>query len=406
MMFRTVIFLFILLMLDLYVGTAVKSLSSRKWILYAFWILNFLSYIFLLLYFTADLRNNSSKILAIYPGAFIFIWYFSKLFFVPFLLIDDLRRGVSFAYAKLTSADEFDAGRSKVLMALGLGFFIFPFSTLFYGIVRNPYRYTVHEVDVEIVGLPLELEGFKIVQISDIHSGTFVFKEAVRRGVEMINALEPDVFVFTGDLVNTFSYEIDDYIEVFDKIQAKFGKYSILGNHDYGDYHDWPTVGDKDNNFNHLLDVHKRLGWDLLLNEHRNIEVSGHQISVIGVENFSASSRFPKHGDLIKATANLPLNSIKVLLTHDPSHWRYEVVEKYKEISLTLSGHTHGFQYGIEIPGFVSWSPSKYIYKEWAGLYREGEQNLYVNRGFGVLGYPGRVGILPEITKIVLKRKK
>lgn len=407
MALRTVIFLFVILLLDIYAATALKVLTPKRWVLYVVWILNILSYLILVLYFTTDLRNHSSKALATYPGAFVFIYYFSKLFFLPFLFIDDVRRFVTFLYSKFSSnTAEFDSGRSKVLMAIGLGFFLVPFSSLFYGIIRNPYRYKVHEIDIEIPDLPVELEGLKIVQISDIHSGTFVFKDPINRGIELINDLEPDIFVFTGDLVNTFASEADEYVDLFDKINAKYGKYSILGNHDYGDYHNWPTREEKQANFKHLLDTHQKLGWDLLINEHRTIEVNGQEVSIIGSENFSASARFVKHGDLVKATENISSESFKILLTHDPSHWRYEVTEKYKEISLTLSGHTHGFQYGIEIPGFINWSPSKYIYKEWAGLYEEGNQKLYVNRGFGVLGYPGRVGILPEITKLTLKRKK
>ncbi len=407
MALRTVIFLFVILLLDIYAATALKVLTPKRWVLYVVWTLNILSYTILLLYFTTDLRNHSTKALAVYPGAFIFIYYFSKLFFLPFLFIDDVRRFVTFLYSKFSSnTAEFDSGRSKVLMAIGLGFFLVPFSSLFYGIIRNPYRYKVHEIDIEIPDLPAELEGLKIVQISDIHSGTFVFKDPINRAIELINEMEPDIFVFTGDLVNTFASEADEYVDLFDKINARYGKYSILGNHDYGDYHNWPSREEKQANFKHLLEIHQKLDWDLLINEHRTIEINGQEVSIIGSENFSASARFVKHGDLIKATENISSESFKILLTHDPSHWRYEVTEKYKEISLTLSGHTHGFQYGIEIPGFVNWSPSKYIYKEWAGLYEEGNQKLYVNRGFGVLGYPGRVGILPEITKLTLKRKK
>ncbi len=280
-----------------------------------------------------------------------------------------------------------------------------PFVTLIYGILRNRHRYKVFNELIPIEGLPNALEGLRIVQISDIHSGSFTQKEPLRKAIDLINAQKADLVFFTGDLVNSVAAEMEAFVDVFDKIRARFGVYSIVGNHDYGDYVRWENVLDKKQNFTLLKDIHQRLGWDLMLNEHRMLEVNGEQVAIIGVENYSAHPRFPKYGDLQKAYQGTEAATLKLLLSHDPTHWEDEVVTEFKDIALTFSGHTHGFQFGLEIPGWIKWSPAKYIFKQWAGLYREGTQFLYVNRGFGFLGYPGRVGILPEITLIELKKK-
>jgi predicted MPP superfamily phosphohydrolase len=248
-----------------------------------------------------------------------------------------------------------------------------------------------------------DLIGYKIVQISDIHSGSFFLKEPVKNSVQMINGLNPDIVVFTGDLVNSKTNEVEEYLDVFDKIISKQGVFSTTGNHDYGDYSEWPDEDAKKKNFQDLKDAHKKMGWDLLMNEHRIIDVKGAKIGLLGVENYSAIARFPRYGKLDQAYANLPKTDVNILLSHDPSHWDFQIRPEYPDIDLTLSGHTHGFQFGIEIPGWFRWSPSQYMYKQWAGLYQEGKQFLYVNRGLGFLGYPGRVGILPEITCITLK---
>jgi predicted MPP superfamily phosphohydrolase len=267
---------------------------------------------------------------------------------------------------------------------------------------RNPYRYQVLKTKVPVKNLHPDLEGIKIVQISDIHSGSFLMKEPVERSINLINDLKPDIVFFTGDMVNSKADEMEPFIEMFSKIEAPLGVFSVLGNHDYGDYHQWPTPADKVKNFETLLATHKALGWDLLMNEHRQVPVKDSVINVIGVENFSANARFPKYGDLAKASDGINGNGVNILLSHDPSHWDYQVLKDFKHINLTLSGHTHGFQFGVEIPGFVKWSPIQYMYPRWAGLYQKDEQYLYVNRGLGFLGYPGRVGILPEITMLTL----
>jgi len=221
----------------------------------------------------------------------------------------------------------------------------------------------------------------------------------------MVNKCKPDLVLFTGDLVNSRSEEINDYFDIFNKVEARFGVYSVLGNHDYGDYTQWPSDEAKKANFHDMIQAHKTLGWDLLMNENRLLKVGDANLSLIGVENYSALRQFPKYGDLKKAYSGTDGADLKILMSHDPSHWDLEINTKYKDIALTLAGHTHGFQFGIEIPGWIKWSPSQYMYKEWAGLYKEANQYLYVNRGLGFLGYPGRVGILPEITELTLRRK-
>jgi len=237
----------------------------------------------------------------------------------------------------------------------------------------------------------------KVVHISDIHSGSFTDKAAVIKGVKKIMNEKPDLILFTGDLVNNTADEMNDYMDVFNQLNAPMGVYSTLGNHDYGDYVAWDSKDEKIANLERLKQVHAKLGWRLLMNEHVAFERNGEKIALLGVENWSSKARFPKYGDLQKAHTGSEQYPFKILMSHDPSHWKGEVLEKYPDIDLMLAGHTHGMQFGVEIPGF-KWSPVQYVYKEWDGLYENEKQKLYVNPGFGFIGYPGRVGILPEIT--------
>jgi predicted MPP superfamily phosphohydrolase len=250
--------------------------------------------------------------------------------------------------------------------------------------------------------LPASFKGLKIVHICDIHSGSFTNKSAVMRGVKKIMDENADLILFSGDLVNDRATEMEEYMDVFSQLKAPLGVYSTFGNHDYGDYAHWPFNGvTKQQNLINLAKVHAELGWRLLMNEHVVLKKNGEQIALIGIENWSAIARFPKHGRMDLAYAGTEKYPFKILMSHDPSHWDAQVRPQYPDVDLTLSGHTHGMQFGIEIPGF-KWSPVQYIYKQWAGLYEEGKQKLYVNRGYGFIGYPGRVGILPEITVIEL----
>jgi len=272
---------------------------------------------------------------------------------------------------------------------------------LAYGI-SNRYRYQLIRVKILLKNLPEEFKGMKIIQISDIHSGSFDDPTAVAKGVEAIMNEKPDLIVFTGDLVNERAEEVVPYLEIFSRLKAPMGVYSVLGNHDYGDYVSWPSEMAKRENLEMLKQHHADLGWRLLVNEHVLLKRNKQQIALIGTENWGAR-RFAKYGDMKKAVAGLENADVptRILLSHDPSHWEYEIRKDYRDIALTLSGHTHGMQFGIDIPGF-KWSPVQYVYKQWAGLYQDENQYLYVNRGYGFIGYQGRLGMLPEITLIEL----
>ncbi|HLF65189.1 MAG TPA: metallophosphoesterase [Saprospiraceae bacterium] len=334
----------------------------------------------------------------------IFILYFSKLLMGTVIAIDDLRRGIAWLIGSLVPETGFSAARMPFMSKLGFAIGLIPLLSLTYGLIRNPYRYKVFRKDILLPDIPDTMDGLRLVQISDIHAGSFLAKDRVRKSVEMINALDPDFVFFTGDLVNNSAHEVDAYIDTFREIKATHGIFSVFGNHDYGDYVRWSSAQAKQDNHEKLKLQHKRLGWDLLLNAHRVINVQGGKVGVIGVENYSAHPRFQKYGDMGCAMEGLEKTDLTILLSHDPSHWDDEILPRYPTIDLTLSGHTHGFQFGIELTEAIKWSPVQYMYKRWAGLYQEGHQYLYVNRGLGFLGYPGRVGILPEITLLTIRK--
>ncbi len=291
--------------------------------------------------------------------------------------------------------------RRKFVKNAGLVVAGIPFISMINGITFGKYAYQVRRVNLKFPNLPKSFDGFTIAQLSDIHSGSFDSIDEVKRGVQMVNDLNADLIAFTGDLVNGRTEEVLPFIDVFKALKAKHGVYSTKGNHDYGIYRQWPTEQDRINDQQLMDDVHEQMGFKLLKNEHAFIEKNGEQIQLVGVENWG-NDPFPQLGDLDKATGNTEAD-FKVLLSHDPSHWDEKVRPHNKKFDLTLSGHTHGMQFGVEIPGFIKWSPVKYRYPRWAGLYQEGSEYLYVNRGFGFIGFPGRVGIMPEITLITLE---
>lgn len=406
---RLLIMALVLLVFDWYAFQAIRSLV-QDWqplfrnIAYGIYWLIPLAFIGWMLANSMDMTSSFSKSALTIIRTFFFIVYISKLLVVSILLIDDVRRIATYAYYQFSSEEAFRPGRSKFMAQLGLLLGGVPFVSLLYGMVRNPYRYKVFTERVKIDDLPDELDGFKIVQISDIHSGSFLLKEPVRNAVDLINDQNADLVFFTGDLVNSKAKEAAPYIDVFDKIKAKYGVYSVLGNHDYGEYANWPNKEAQRDNMLELEDTHQKMGWRLLRNEHEVLDVNGHKVAIIGVENYSAHPRFPKYGDLQKAHQGTDGAAVKLLLSHDPSHWEDQIIKEFKDIALTFSGHTHGMQFGIEIPGWFKWSPVKYVYKQWAGLYEREGQYLYVNRGLGYLGYPGRVGILPEVTVVELAK--
>ncbi len=406
------IIIVIMLLLDLYVFQVIRALSSgstektRLTIYSIYWIISIaaVSLMVLMPYINYE---NWPKSVRSYVFATIVGLFFAKLVAAIFFLLDDIRRTLVWIMGKVfpTFGVKFveESGlisRSAFLSWVGVGLGGTLFGTLVYGF-SNKYDYHVKKIKLKYDNLPQSFKGLKVVQVSDIHSGSFTDKAAVQRGVNMVLNESPDLILFTGDLVNDRTTEMHDYMEVFNQFKAPLGVYSTLGNHDYGDYVQWDSAEAKMQNLEDLKVVHGQMGWRLLMNEHVAIQRNGEAIALIGIENWSAKARFPKHGKLNVAYSGAEKYPFKILMSHDPSHWDAEVRPKYPDIDLVLSGHTHGMQFGFETP-FFKWSPVQWIYKQWAGLYEEGTQKLYVNRGYGFIGYPGRVGILPEITVIEL----
>ena len=330
-----------------------------------------------------------------------------KLVMLPFLLIDDLRRLIKSFFRKkkentIPGTVAEPISRSEFLIKAGIVAAAVPLTSLSWGVISGAYDYQIRHVDLILPNLPKAFNGIRMGQISDIHSGSFYNPKAVKGGVEMLIAQKPDFIFFTGDLVNDMATEMRDYQDIFTKVKAPLGVYSTLGNHDYGDYHfgkgNSPA---KAKNLKDVIATHKIMGYDLLMNENRRLKVDGEEIGILGIENWGMG-RFPKYGRMDLAVQNTDDLPVKLLLSHDPSHWRAEVLPKYPQIDAMFSGHTHGMQFGVRTEKY-QWSPVEYIYKEWAGMYAEQKQQLYVNVGYGFLGYPGRVGILPEITIFTLK---
>lgn len=343
-----------------------------------------------------------------------FLTIVCKVFMLPFLLVDDIRRGGikllryrrNKKIAQTADKDPLPGEpitRSSFLIKAGLVAAAVPLSSLSWGIISSAYDYQVRRRTLILPNLPKAFDGIKLGQISDIHSGSFYNKTAVQGGVDLLLAEKPDLIFFTGDIVNNLATEMRDYQDIFTKVKAPLGVYSTLGNHDYGEYHfgKKPSAA-KAKNLQDVIKTHKIMGWDILMNENRRLKVDSEEIGILGIENWGMG-RFPKYGRMDLAVQNTDDLPVKLLLSHDPSHWRGEVLEKYPQIDAMFSGHTHGMQFGVRTEHF-QWSPVQYIYKEWAGLYKEKQQQLYVNVGYGFLGYPGRVGILPEITIFELKR--
>ncbi|MFN5641094.1 MAG: metallophosphoesterase [Sphingobacteriales bacterium] len=405
------VFILIILLLDWYVFQAVRLVTqgiSPKWrtiIYFVYWgITAVMVTVFLLgsfIHISDWPKQVRTYVLATLLGLFI-----AKFIAAIFFLVDDLRRllywGGGTVYYKYIADEHFDSGsisRSAFMSWLGIGIGTTLFGTLLFG-YGNKYNYQVRKVKLHFPQLPESFRGLKIIQLSDIHAGSLTDIKGVDQGINMVNQLKPDLILFTGDLVNDRAVEMDLLKQSFAHLSAPMGVFSILGNHDYGDYYPWPNLEMKEANLERLKEIQKEMGWRLLLNEHIILEKDGDKLALLGVENWGAKANFKRYGKLAEAYAGCEHIPFKILMSHDPSHWDAEV-KNYSDIHLTLSGHTHGMQFGLEIPGF-KWSPVQYVYRQWAGKYEEGVQKLYVNRGFGFLGYPGRVGILPEITYIEL----
>jgi predicted MPP superfamily phosphohydrolase len=402
----------ILVLIDLYVYQAAVAITrdwSGQWknvIRYGYWGLAMLSWTAVLWFAFGNPFPNTRFPVRTFITVAVVAIYLSKIFSVVFVLIDDLQRGVRVVVRWFSPGPGGNAGtpipRSEFLAKTAAVAATVPFGLMTYGILSGAHDYRVRKVTLTLPNLPKFFDGIRIGQISDIHSGSFFNKKAVNGGVEMFLGQKPDIIFFTGDLVNNQSSEIREYFDVFNKLKAPLGVFSITGNHDYGDYRDWNTVEEKKKNFRDLIEAHRLMGYDLLLNEHRFIELQGEKIAIIGVENWG-TGRFSKYGKLDEAYAGTEEAPVKFLLSHDPTHWDAQVRPLHPDIDVMFAGHTHGFQFGVEI-GKIKWSPVQYVYKQWGGLYQEQDQRLYVNRGFGFIGYPGRIGMPPELTIFELKR--
>ncbi|SDD52575.1 hypothetical protein SAMN04487894_11010 [Niabella drilacis] len=407
------VMLLIMLLIDLYIFIAIRSSlfaysSQKNRGLFAliYWSVTFLALgTLLLIPYLPD--HDAGRLRRSVIFTIIFALFLAKILAALFFLIDDIRRLAQWVGGKLFSSVNNEVGevsgadaetitRSNFLTWLGVAAGGTIFSSFIFG-MTNKYNYKIRKIRLTYPNLPEGFRGFRMLQISDIHSGSFSNKAAVNRGIDMILGEKPDLIVFTGDLVNNIASEMEHYIDVFSRLKAPMGVFSTLGNHDYGDYHHWKDGAEKTANLERLKQIHGQMGWRLLLDEHLPLERNGSQIGLIGVQNISGKARFHSYGNMAKAAEGAARYPFKILLSHDPSHWDAEVNTRYPDIDLMLSGHTHGMQFGVELPWF-RWSPVQYVYKQWAGLYEKGHQKLYVNRGFGFIGYPGRVGILPEIT--------
>jgi len=403
----------VIFILDLYVFQALKTVSQqgsdrgRQAIYVTYWLVSFFT-IATMLSFPYLQFLQTSKIFRNYVFAILIGLFLAKLIGSLFFVADDIRRGALLLMNKIfpLSGAQYmgpegqGIPRSTFLSWLGLGLGGTLFGTLLFGF-SNKYNYQVKKIKLSFKNLPGAFKGMRMVHISDIHSGSFQDIRAVNKGIDLILKQQPDLIVFTGDLVNDRATEKEPYQNSFGRLTAPLGVFSTLGNQDYGDYVQWPTAQAKMDNLEALKKVHANMGWRLLMNEHVVLEKKGEKIALLGIENWGAKARFPKYGKMDLAhvgTENIPF---KILLSHDPSHWDAQILPEYNSIDLMLSGHTHGMQFGLENPYF-KWSPVQWMYKQWAGLYEQGSQKLYVNRGYGFIGYPGRVGILPEITVIEL----
>ena len=404
---RWLITLLLLVFFQWYSYQALKTAISNRWILYGYVFFTVIIVGNLLFYTLILERNTTNEPRLMYAIGFFLSLLIFQLLVSVILLAEDVFRIPQALYSFLKRVPEqtqFIPSRRKIISQIALGLASIPFASLLYGMYRGKYNYKVLSYNLEFEDLPDAFDGFKITQISDIHSGSFDNQTKVQYGVDLVNQQKSDLVLFTGDLVNNRADEIKPWIKIFNKIKAEFGVFSILGNHDYGDYMRWESPAAKRKNMEDLYDAHNEMGWDLLLNESRFIEKDGERLAIIGVENWG--SGFKKAGDLNKALNKVSENDFKILLTHDPSHWEAQVIPHPFKIHLTLSGHTHGMQFGIEIPGIIKWSPAKWRYKQWVGVYSEKNQYLNVNRGFGYLAYPGRVGMWPEVSVITLSKSK
>jgi predicted MPP superfamily phosphohydrolase len=404
-MLRWIILIIFFSLFGTYAFQALKTLTQQRSLLILYWIVVvfvFANFAYHSIYFDRHEGFNPGMSLAL--GLFLSLFVFQTLI-VLFLFFEDIIRIPQALYRFFTQGEgvqNYFPDRRKFISKLALGIAAVPLASLLYGMYKGKYNYKVLRYTLEFDTLPKAFDGFTLTQISDIHSGSFDNREKVSYGMDLINEQRSDVILFTGDMVNNKASEVYPWMDLMSSLKAPQGKFSILGNHDYGDYVQWDSEEDKKKNLSDLIEAQEKMGFKVLLNNTQFLEKDGERIALVGVENWGKGG-FKKAGDLNLAVSNVDSEDFKILMSHDPSHWEAQVVEHPYPFELTLSGHTHGMQFGIEIPGWFKWSPVKWRYKQWAGVYNQAKQYLNVNRGFGFLAYPGRVGIWPEITVITLK---
>ena len=404
---RWILFIIFYILIDIYAFQAVRTLARNSWIHGVYVLLSILILAALIYQISNMGAGKVMNINTMYVFGIFLTFFVPKLIIVVFMFGEDIGRFFTGIFMKVAGSDEaqFMASRRKFVSTIALGIAAIPFTSLLYGMIQGKYNYKVLKYVLEFEDLPGEFEGFTLTQISDIHSGSFDNRNKVEYAINLINEQKSDVILFTGDLVNNIADEMNDWKQLFSTLKAPHGVFSVLGNHDYGDYVKWESDSEKAGNLQNLKKLQKDMGWNLLLNENRYLKKNGQKIALIGVENWGENG-FKQAGDLDKACQGISHDDFKILMSHDPSHWQSKVKKDPRHFHLTLSGHTHSMQFGIEIPGILKWSPIKYRYKNWAGIYEEFGRFINVNRGFGFLGYPGRVGIWPEITVIQLKKKQ
>lgn len=396
----------ILLLVELYAFQAFRTITKERWILITYQVVSLAIFVYLIYSFSQFDRSVGQTKQTLFTMGLLLITLIPKLLIAIILLTEDVYRLFATTINYFTQADNIKEAipeRRKFVSQVALMVALIPFTSLLYGMTKGKYNFKVIRQTIFFPDLPDSFDGTTITQISDVHSGSFDDPDKIRYAIDLINEQKSDIVLFTGDIVNTHADEMHPWIETFRNIETPaLGKYSVLGNHDYGEYIDWPSQKAKDKNFKAIKDLHRQIDFRLLLNEHVKIKKGTDEIALVGVENWGV--KFKQAGDLHKASEGLTQKDFKILMSHDPSHWDAEVKNHDKHFHLTLSGHTHGLQFGIEIPGLIKWSPIEYVYKQWAGLYEEMGKYVYVNRGFGFHAYPGRVGIWPEITVIQLKK--
>ena len=404
-MLRWIILIIFFSLFGAYAFQAVKTLTQQRSLLILYWVVVvfvFANFAYHSIYFDRHEGFNPGMSLAL--GLFLSLFVFQTLI-VLFLFFEDIVRIYQVVYRFFTQGEgvqRYFPDRRKFISKLALGIAAVPLASLLYGMYKGKYNYKVLRYTLEFDNLPKTFDGFTLTQISDIHSGSFDNREKVSYGMDLINEQQSNVILFTGDMVNNKASEVYPWMDLMTSLKAPQGKFSVLGNHDYGDYVQWDTEEAKKKNLSDLIEVQEKMGFKVLLNDAQFLEKDGERIALVGVENWGKGG-FKKAGNLNLAVSNVNSEDFKILMSHDPSHWEAQVIEHPFPFELTLSGHTHGMQFGIEIPGWFKWSPVKWRYKQWAGVYNQAKQYLNVNRGFGFLAYPGRVGIWPEITVITLK---